>query len=274
MPEGDTVFKLAHYLRPALKGYRLLGGRLAPRPEADLSGIMLAGRRVEDVFARGKHLFIAFDDGRLLRSHLGMHGSWHGYARDESWQRPTRQASIVLETEPRVFVCFNAAQVEWLLADGLRERSFRQGLGPDLLGDGLDADGIARRARTRPASTPIADVLLDQRIACGVGNVYKSEVLFIERLHPLTRLDQCDDDRLRSLYRQAADLLHANLGSGPRITRHARDQAGGQWVYGRTGLPCLACDAPILSARLGGHQRSTFWCPVCQKAEDAVEPAG
>ncbi|MCB1803542.1 MAG: formamidopyrimidine DNA glycosylase, partial [Gammaproteobacteria bacterium] len=92
MPEGDTVYKVAAYLRTELQGRRLASGRAdTPRP------VDLAGLQVSDVYARGKHLFIALDD-RLLRSHLGMHGSWHRYARGEAWQRSERQAAIVLDT--------------------------------------------------------------------------------------------------------------------------------------------------------------------------------
>lgn len=272
MPEGDTVFALATHLKPALAGQRLLGGRLAPRAEVELSATVLAGRRVADVYARGKHLFIAFDDRALLRSHLGMYGSWHSYAPGEVWQRPARQASIVLETRTRVFVCFNAAQVEWLNADGPRHKALQHALGPDLCDDAVAVDAIVQRARTRPRSTPLVDVLLDQRIASGIGNVYKSEVLFLAGLPPLARLGDIDDAALAACYRLAATLLRANRGGGPRITRRARDDAGQLWVYRRRGLPCLRCDMPIRAALLGRHRRSTYWCPRCQRGGSAPAP--
>lgn len=262
MSEGDTIAKLAAYLQPVLCDRCIDHGTLRDHPTVDL-----AGRTVTDVFAHGKHLFIAFDDDHLLRSHLGMWGSWHHYARDEPWQKPERQASIVLQMEDRVYVCFNAAQVELMRKHGVRARHFDITLGPDLLSGPVDYDDIVHRARQLAGpSTPIADVLLDQRIACGIGNVYKSEVLFVEHCHPTTPLGIIDDAGLVSLYGQAATLLRTNVRSGPRITRPAQDDAGELWVYGRTARPCLHCLTPIVSARVGKAQRSTFWCPQCQPA--------
>ncbi|MGD8497770.1 MAG: DNA-formamidopyrimidine glycosylase family protein, partial [Chromatiales bacterium] len=107
MPEGDTIHKLARYMRPRLVGARTITVRSGYRDTH-----MLSGERVANVDARGKHLIVAFDNGWLLRSHLGMHGSWHRYAHDEPWKRPERQATIVLETDDEVFVCFNAKEVQ------------------------------------------------------------------------------------------------------------------------------------------------------------------
>lgn len=261
MPEGDTVFKLASYLRAELGGRRLAAGAVRGRPDAEL-----AGARIGEVYARGKHLFIELGGGRLLRSHLGMWGSWHGYQPSERWQKPRRQASIVLDLGERVFVCFNALQVEILRDAGVRQRRLDVVLGPDLLAPAPGFETIVRRARELAAAdTPIVDILLDQRIACGVGNVYKSEVLFVAGRHPQTPLGALDDQALLALYRQAARLLRRNVHGGPRVTRRANDQAGRLWVYGRGGRPCLRCDTPIESARLGRGQRSTFWCPACQR---------
>ncbi|WP_078119775.1 DNA-formamidopyrimidine glycosylase family protein [Thiosocius teredinicola] len=260
MPEGDTIFKLAAYLKPVLTDQRIQVGTLRDQPAVDL-----AGREITDVFAHGKHLFIAFDDEHMLRSHLGMWGSWHHYAIDETWQKPARQASIVLELGQRVYVCFNAQQVELMRKHGVRARQFGIVMGPDLLADEVDIDDIVTRAREMSApSRPIADVLLDQRIASGIGNVYKSEVLFIECCQPASELQQLDHAVLRNLYQRASELLNENTRGGPRITRRANDQADTLWVYGRTGLPCLRCDTPIESMRFGKAQRSTFWCPHCQ----------
>jgi endonuclease-8 len=260
MPEGDTVFKLAEYLRPALAGRALIAGTARVADDGDL-----AGGRIVDVFAHGKHLFIEFDDQRLLRSHLGMWGSWHGYAAGEAWRKPRRQASIVLDIGERVFVCFNALQVEILRQAGVRRRVLAVVLGPDLLSAAVDYDDVVQRIRALSgAASPVVDVLLDQRVATGIGNVYKSETLFIERWHPRTPVGRMGDDDLIRLYRRASDLLGRNVSGGPRVTRHARDAAGRLWVYGRAAQACLRCDAAIESARLGKGMRSTYWCPSCQ----------
>ena len=266
MPEGDTIFKLAAHLGPELQGRQLSAASAVAGVRADL-----AGRRIGEVFAYGKHLFIELDDACLLRSHLGMWGSWHAYAPGEIWQKPARQASIVLDVGDRVFVCFNALQVEVLRRAGVRRRLLGQLLGPDLLQPSPAYDAVVRRARQLlDPATPVADVLLDQRVATGIGNVYKSEVLFVGSLHPLAELGDIPDDVLIRLYREAATLLGRNLLGGPRVTRRASDEAGRLWAYGRTSQPCLRCDAQIVSARLGRRQRSTFWCPRCQRGPAAA----
>ena len=104
----------------------------------------------------------------------------------------------------------------------------------------------------------------DQRVASGIGNVYKSEVLFIERLPPDLPLANVSDEQLAACFLLAAELLKRNLGGGMRVTRFENDSAGRVWVYGRTGQPCLECDTPIKSRRMGRNHRGTFWCPACQ----------
>lgn len=263
MPEGDTVHKLANYLAPRLEGQRLvtfdMGDALAAR--------RCQGQRIRRVFAHGKHLFFELENALLVRSHLGMYGDWHRYSPGEAWRKPAWRASVTLATEDAIYVCFNAKEVELVPASSVRRRVLEGRLGPDLLGDGIDFDRIVERAREMlPPETPLIDVLLDQRVAAGIGNVYKSEILFIEHYPPLTPRGDLADERLRRLFVLAAELLSRNLGGGPRVTRFERDAAGRTWVYGRRGLPCLRCDAQIESARLGRDHRSTSWCPSCQRA--------
>jgi endonuclease-8 len=260
MPEGDTIFKLAAYLQPALQGRDIAQGFALAQTRVDLGG-----RRIGDVYARGKHLFIELDADRVLRSHLGMWGSWHAYAPDEPWKRPHERASILIDIGSRIFVCFQAKEVEWQHRRGVSQRRLKQQLGPDLLNPGVSFDTILQRARALSSKQrPICDVLLDQKIACGIGNVYKSETLFVSRRHPSTPLAQFDDADLKRLFSEARTLLASNTRGGPRVTRRAHDEAARLWVYGRTAQPCLICDTPIEGKMLGEHQRSTFWCPNCQ----------
>jgi endonuclease-8 len=194
-----------------------------------------------------------------------MHGSWHRYAGGERWRKPRSQASLVLTTDSDVFVCFNAKELELVSAPSVRARILTSRLGPDLTRPGADIELAVRRARDMlDGDALIADVLLDQRAACGIGNVYKSEVLFIERRLPHTPFADVDDAELRRLYVTASDLLCRNLGGGKRVTRFEADGAGRLWVYGRRGLPCLRCDGRIESRRMGRHHRGTHWCAGCQ----------
>ncbi|MEM7310076.1 MAG: DNA-formamidopyrimidine glycosylase family protein [Planctomycetota bacterium] len=261
MPEGDTIHKIANAIAPLLEGRRLERFELGADRTLDL-----AGRRVDRVEARGKHLLVTVEGDLILRTHLGMNGSWHRYAVREPWKRPARQASLVLGTGADVFVCFNAKESECLRARTGRAADFDRRLGPDLVADEEpDLEALAGRARRLlAADAPLADVLLHQGVACGIGNVYKSEVLFLHRLHPRRRLDSVDDGTLREVYATARRLLRQNLGGGARVTRPAGDGAGDLWAYGRAGRGCFRCERPIASEVLGSGRRVTYWCPGCQ----------
>lgn len=259
MPEGDTIHKVAAYLADRLVGRSIRRLRMAGACDD------CVGRRIERVYAHGKHLFIALDNDKLLRTHLGMYGSWHRYREGETWRKPASRASLELATEDEVFVCFNAKEIEILPAGGVRERILQTHLGPDLIDLGADLAPVVRRSRDLLAGdTALADVLLDQRVAAGIGNVYKSEVLFLERLLPQSLLAAVTDPVLAACYAQAADLLRRNLGGGPRVTRFVGDGGPRLWVYGRARLPCLRCGAPIRYARFGKDRRATYWCGGCQ----------
>lgn len=261
MPEGDTIHKVAAAMRP-----RLRDATLADVWARDLDLSRLRGARVLDVDALGKHLVISLEGDRSLRSHLGMHGSWHRYPVGKPWKRPRRQASLMLATAQDEFVCFNAKEVECLRTAGIRNANFVARLGPDLIAD-TPAPALLV-ARTREVGDPdqlLADVMLDQRLACGVGNVYKSEVLFLERCNPWTPLSEISDEQLLKLWTLAAKLLRANLHGGRRVTRDIEDGRGRLWVYGRSGQSCLRCGRTRIAAkRMGVNHRSTYWCPRCQ----------
>lgn len=260
MPEGDTVYTLAQTLGPWLKDRRLTAAWVRGQALPSVAGCLVIG-----VTSRGKHLFIDLEGGHSLRNHLGLYGSWHRYRHDDSWLKPRRQASLVLDIGDRVYVCFNAREVELMHTRGFRALDQRNRLGPDLTREGVEPERLRGRAlELLRADTPIVDLLLDQRVAAGIGNVYKSEVLFITRRSPLLRLhDLCHSDFFE-LYSTAGCLLKKNLCGGPRRTRWPDDGRGLLWVYGRAGLPCLTCGATIQRGLLGGHPRSTYWCPGCQ----------
>jgi endonuclease-8 len=137
-------------------------------------------------------------------------------------------------------------------------------LGPDLLGD-FDAEEALRRLRLpEHAELSLAEALLDQRILAGVGNVYKSESLFVARLNPFSQVQQVDDAGLRALLESAERLMRANAEAPIRTTTSGRGPR--LWVYGRTGRPCLRCRTPIASRPQGEQARRTYWCPRCQPA--------
>lgn len=249
MPEGDTIHRTAATLAKAIGGRRVLR---ANAPE-------LVDRSVQAVEAKGKHLLVRFDDGRTLHTHLGLEGSWHIYRPGERWQRGEHRAVAVLETDTWVAVCFDAPLSELVPAG--REPELVQRLGPDLLDPEVDLDEVLARMR-RLGGAPIGEVLLRQDVVAGIGNVYKSEVLFLTRTSPFALVDELDDERLGALAREARRLLRKNLRTRARTTRQRAD--GRLWVYGRTGQPCYACGSTIRSRRQGEAARMTYFCPRCQ----------
>ena len=205
MPEGDTIHRIARALRPALVGRTL--ERLALRDRGDVPE--LAGRRVDAVEVRGKHMLVHVDGGWSLRVHLGMNGSW---SRRHARQRLPAGSTAILVCGESAFVCRDAYQAELLRTSALRTHPRLARLGPDLLSDPPPVEEAAARA-ARPAhgGREIGDLLLDQRIAAGIGNVYKSEVLFECGVHPRTPVHRLGPETLRSLFQTAARLMRLNL---------------------------------------------------------------
>jgi len=265
MPEGDTIYRTAEVLGAALTGRRITAARAQPRPGLrrvpDLS--RLIGASVRSVEARGKHLLIGFDNGLTLRSHLRMSGSWHRYRPGEPWRRPVRQASAILETADSVAVAFNTPVVELLTDADLRRSRPLTSLGPDLLGREFDVAEALRRLRERDGEQ-LGNALLDQRAVAGIGNVYKSEVAFLERLDPWAPVRAFTDEELAASLASARRLLQANTRGGARVTTGSSARGEGLWVYGRGGRPCRRCGTIVEQARQGELARLTFWCPRCQ----------
>jgi endonuclease-8 len=266
VPEGDTIFRVAGALRGHLVGRRIEAARArVPGPRIE----RVVGSRVTEVESRGKHLLVHFDTGLVLHSHLRMHGTWHRYAPGERWRRPATQARVVLEVPDSVVVCFDAPVMELLEERAIALHPALRALGPDLLAEQFDAEDALRRLRA-PArqGLSLAEALLDQRAQAGVGNVFKSEVLFLERQHPLRRVRDVDDDTLRRLLTTAEEQLRINTTTRSRVTTGRRPASSRTWVYGRAGRPCLRCGARIEHARIGDLPRPTFWCPRCQPAPE------
>ncbi|HJK96950.1 MAG TPA: DNA-formamidopyrimidine glycosylase family protein [Polyangiaceae bacterium LLY-WYZ-14_1] len=275
MPEGDTLYNLAAGMRPDLVGRPLR--KVWVRDRGEVRG--LRGRRVEAVDAHGKHLLVRMEGGVVLRTHLGLKGIWHRYRQGEPWRRSRSVAVVVLETDAQVFVCFRATQVALGRASSSAAQGALSRLGPDLTADAeVDLDRVARRARARVhADVPIGELLLDQTVAAGIGNVFKSEVLFLRRVHPWARVGHLDDDTLRGLYEEARDQLQRNRRPGARTTTpdawHRRHPGAPRYhVYGRSGRPCLRCGGTVTARKQGAQARTTYWCPRCQPRAPLPHP--
>jgi endonuclease-8 len=247
-----------------LRGREITG---ASTNVAAVSPARLIGQRVDAVEARAKHLLVRFESGAVLHTHMRMTGSWHVYRAGERWRKPAWQARVVLEAGGRVAVCFEAPVVELLAAHGERVHPSLSRLGPDVLVDPLDLDEVRRRAATRPADMPIGELLLDQQVVSGIGNVYRSEALFVERVDPWTTRAEVDDGALVALVRTASRLMRGNLEPRRGFGREFGLGLDRPWVYGRAGRACYRCRAPIRVARLGLGARQVWWCAACQERD-------
>ena len=266
MPEGDTLHRTAARLRPALVGRPLerFDAPRTPRPHP------AAGTTIDAVDAVGKHLLVAFADGWRLRTHLRMSGSWHLYPAGARWQKPAHLARAVLVVPEWEAVCFSAPVVVLERAAPTDADRPPGGapptlahLGPDLCAVDADVDlAVERLAAIPEPGTSIAEALLDQRVAAGIGNVYKSEVLWACRVDPFTPVADVDPATRRRLLERAHRLLLGNLTTTARTT--VAGPPGSVAVYGRARRPCRACGTPIRVRRHGDQARSTYWCPRCQ----------
>ncbi|CAN5264229.1 Fpg/Nei family DNA glycosylase [soil metagenome] len=222
---------------------------------------------IEAVEARGKHLLVRFADGAVLRTHMRMTGSWHLYRGGEMWRRPQHLMRALVEVDGWLAVCFSAPVVSWERGPGGPLSDILDHLGPDLCLADADLDAaVDRMARWSGDDDEIKPVLLDQRVACGVGNVYASEVLFACGVDPFAPVASLDDATRKRLLATASKLLRANLGAGPRTT-----VSGGLAVYGRRGRPCHRCGTPVRMTVQGDDARVTFWCPSFQPSRRCVE---
>lgn len=256
MPEGDVLFRTAATLQ------RWLAGRTVTDATTSVEGLPVSriiGLSVESVEAWGKHLMVRFDSGQTLHSHLRMSGSWHVYLAGDPWRRPERQAKLVLRCGDRVAVCFNAPVVELLAPRAEQVHPALSNLGPDVLDDPLGSEEIVRLARRRPPETTLGDLLLDQTVVAGIGNIYRCEALFLAGLDPETPQSHVGDGELAALVSTAGELMRGNLGP----LRSGAPQ--GRWVYRRSGRPCRRCGTLVQAKRQGAHARTVYWCPTCQR---------
>lgn len=273
MPEGDTIFRAARTLNTALGGRIIIRftTELAPLAQIDRNE-PIVGRTMEQVTAAGKHLLMRMSGGLILRTHMRMNGSWHIYRPGESWRMPSHAMRIVIGTESWVAVAFNVYVAEFVAADALARHRPIATLGPDLLGS-FDVAQAMDRIR-RQGDRRMHEVLLDQRVVAGIGNVYKSELLFLSRIHPDRAASGVGAVEWADLLALAQKLLRANIAEGAgegivtytglRRTTGRMNPEDRLWVYSRGGQPCRRCGTRISSRKDGDDARVTYWCASCQ----------
>jgi endonuclease VIII len=279
MPEGDTIFRTARALGRALGGREVIAFRSTyPTLTRFHEDAPITGRTVERVEARGKWLLIHFSGGATLATHMLMSGSWHIYRPGERWQQPRQDLRIAIENAEFIAVGFKVPVAEMHTAQSLKRAVKIPPPETDVLGKAFDAGEAVRKMRER-AGDEIADVLLDQKVLAGVGNVFKSEICFVCGIHPFSRIETLSNESLTALVRAARKLVGANVledsgntivtyGGRGRRTTHESDPGASLWVYGRAGQPCRKCGEDIECRLQGPNARVSFWCPQCQGLGD------
>jgi endonuclease VIII len=248
MPEGDALRRAADRLQV------LVGQRVeveAPHPRAAVKGLAerLDGHVLESVDAVGKNLLLRFDGGLVLRSHLRMKGRWRVLPRDSPlFGMPW----LVLRGDEQAAVLWGGSVLEL-------DRGVARRLGPDILAEPPDFDGMLRNLRAEREDCAVGDALLSQRLVAGIGNLWKAESLWAARVSPWRALGDVSDDELRTVLAAAHRLMRGRLDGVP----------GRAQVYRRKGQPCPRCRTAIKSWPQGDGARMAYWCPGCQAGEEA-----
>jgi endonuclease VIII len=273
MPEGDTIYRAARALHRAMAGHIVTQFEsVFPAVTRVAEDQPVVGSTVASVASRGKHLLMSFSNGLVLHTHMRMNGSWHLYPAGARWRRPARDMRVLVATDTAVAVGFNVPIAELLTPREMVRHKDLNALGPDLLDASLDPRVVLGRMRSR-AGDAIGDVLLNQRVVAGIGNIFKSEILFLAGIDPFTRIELLDDEDLLRMIGIARQQLAANVmdrsqtlsvATGIRTTR-SLDPNAKLWVYGRGGKPCRNCGTIIQATKTGLDARLTYWCPQCQR---------
>jgi len=257
VPEGDTIAYAANRLRPVLEG-RVPDEIRTPHPRHALDRLptRLAGRAVSGIDTHGKHLFIGFEGGLVLHSHLRMTGAWRVYRRGRRWGRAPSRAWLVLRVTDQEVVQFDGPLLE-LLTEGRRRFDQRlAALGPDVLASQFDVEAFLQRLRRADATRTVGDALLDQSTVAGIGNFWKAEGCWEARVDPWRALaDVSDREAIAVIDAIRPRMLHAaQFGSRTLEPR----------VHRRAGRPCPRCATAITARGQGDANRTTYWCPGCQ----------
>ena len=278
MPEGHTLRRLADDLTEAFAGRRVRVSSPQGRFAADAE--QLDGSRLLGADSAGKHLFVELEGDRFVHVHLGLIGSFEVHTGVEEVPGPVGQVRLRLvsaeQGDPRKtsYADLRGAILCDLVGPAQRAEILGR-LGPDPLRS--DADPDLAWQRISRSHRPIGDLLMDQKVLAGVGNVYRAEVLFRHRIHPLRPGSTLRISQWRAIWADLVELMGEGVRSGridtvrPEHTPEAmgraprKDDHGGEvYVYRRTSMPCLVCGSTVRTGELAG--RNTFWCPRCQPA--------
>ncbi len=260
MPEGDTILRAANRMRPVLEG-AVPEEILTPQPRhaRDDWPARLAGRAVERVDTHGKHLFLRFEGDLVLHSHLRMTGVWDVHRHGARWRRAPRRAWLVLRARGHEVIEFDGPVLELMTEGRTRFDQRLAALGPDVLApEPFDEASFLQRLRADDPTRGIGDALIDQRIVAGIGNIWKAEGCWGAGIDPWRRVKDVSDPEALSLIANIRPRMQAAV-------EQQRAHKADRHVYKRAGLPCPRCTTAIEARGQGDENRTTYWCPGCQR---------
>ncbi|KRO37375.1 MAG: hypothetical protein O3A24_06015 [Actinobacteria bacterium] len=248
MREVNSVYRTAVTLRTALIGKQTLAF-----DALGCDGIRPAvGHTIEEVRTFGKNIEIVWDDGVVLHSTFRLTGSWHLYRRGERWSKPRDRAQVVIAVSDWIAVCFGAISLETFRDFDPRRHPILGKLGPNISHHDVDIEEcVDRMMHYEDREATVSDVLLDQRVVSGIGNVFRCEILWACEIHPWA----CASELKRAECRELLLLAQESL-----IAQIPNEMA----VYGRQGKSCHRCGDLIRVAHHGEASRVLYWCPGCQ----------
>ena len=263
MPEGHAIHRAARLHNRLLAGSRLQAS--SPQGRFAAGAARIDGDRLHTVDATGKHLFYRWANGSILHVHLGLYGKFQIH----HWPPPRPSPNTRLALSGNGTTLYLAGPAACDLIDPAQEEAILGRLGPDPLGRGESAAFAANLSRRR---IPVGAALLDQKVIAGIGNVYRSELLFLAGIDPARPAERIEPAEAARIWDLAVDHLRRGARSGRIVTvdpeeagaRRRADLSDGErlYVYKRNGDACRRCGAPIVTWESAG--RSIWACPDCQ----------
>ena len=267
MAEGHAVLRWALDLRPLIG--ETLEAVTLPRRWGERAGA-LVGQSLAGTRAHGKHLLLSLSGGETLHCHAMQYGSWQiepvPAGATMEYRKEARFIRLRLRTPAHEAVFYHGPVVELLTPEELAAHPKLNALGPDVMAPRFDRDEAARRVAAQ-GEREIGDTILDQRVMAGLGNIFKSEALFLAGIHPQRTSESVARAELERAWDEIIPIMFREVhkrGATKTAPPDLQEAGHWHWVYGRSRRPCLRCETPVRSIRQGALQRATFFCPTCQ----------
>jgi len=293
VPEGHSIHRIARQMSDVFTGERVQVS--SPQGRYAEGAALLDGHTITGAYAHGKHLFVTFENDLTLNVHLGIYGNWT-FGGDETFTGASsigaprkigekeyaagEEQPYAGPPEPKATVrCRIVSEHGWADLVGPticrtltpeEVRTVRSKLGPDPLNSDADPEQFYRAARK--SSRPIGVILMDQAAISGVGNIFRAESLYRQKIDPLRPGKSLNDEELQRLWEDNKHLLVIGVRVGRIITTEPEDRPGipeteawpnhANYVYKHQGEACPRCGTTIRMEEIAG--RKLYWCPGCQ----------